>query len=127
MSTIIEVHGLCESCGDVKAPNVDMMPDFMRPIPNAMPLTHLEGSLRQTMVNASAPHPHYVNIDVLGAGFWPPLEKPSASSAGKGLTMSISPQGQCHRNSEADAYGPLGSLRDNPDRQPTGSLLGHYF
>jgi ABC-2 type transport system permease protein len=45
---------------------VDIMPDFMRPIMNAMPLTYLGDSLRQIMVDASALHPHYVNLAVLG-------------------------------------------------------------
>ena len=48
---------------------VDMMPDFMRPILNAMPLTYLGDSLRQIMVGASALHPHYVNLAVLGGWF----------------------------------------------------------
>jgi hypothetical protein len=41
MSTVIEVHGLCKSYGDVTAVNADMMPDFMRPILKGMPLTYL--------------------------------------------------------------------------------------
>jgi ABC-2 type transport system permease protein len=48
---------------------VDMMPDFMRPILNAMPLTYLGDSLRQIMVGASSLHPHYVNLAVLGGWF----------------------------------------------------------
>jgi ABC-2 type transport system permease protein len=48
---------------------IDMMPDFMRPILNAMPLTYLGDSLRQIMVDASALHPHYVNLAVLGGWF----------------------------------------------------------
>jgi len=48
---------------------VDMMPEFMRPILNAMPLTYLGDSLRQIMVGASALHPHYVNLAVLGGWF----------------------------------------------------------
>ncbi len=48
---------------------VDMMPDFMRPIMTIMPLTYLGDSLRQIMVGASAMHPHYVNLAVLGGWF----------------------------------------------------------
>jgi ABC-2 type transport system permease protein len=46
-----------------------MMPEFMRPILNAMPLTYLGDSLRQIMVGALAPHSHYVNLAVLGGWF----------------------------------------------------------
>jgi ABC-2 type transport system permease protein len=48
---------------------VDMMPEFMRPVLNAMPLTYLGDSLRQIMVGASALHPHYINLAVLGGWF----------------------------------------------------------
>jgi len=44
----------------------EMMPDFMIPIMNAMPLTYLGDSLRQIMVGSSALHPHYINAAVLG-------------------------------------------------------------
>jgi len=48
---------------------VDMMPEFMRPILNAMPLTYLGDSLRQIMVGATPLHPHYINLAVLGGWF----------------------------------------------------------
>lgn len=44
----------------------EMMPDFMIPIMNAMPLTYLGDSLRQIMVGSSALHPQYINAAVLG-------------------------------------------------------------
>ena len=44
----------------------EMMPDFMMPIMNAMPLTYLGDSLRQIMVGSSALHPQYINAAVLG-------------------------------------------------------------
>lgn len=45
---------------------VDMMPDFMRPIVAAMPLTYLGDALRQTMVGATPQQPLIVNVAVLG-------------------------------------------------------------
>lgn len=48
---------------------VEIMPDFMRPIMDAMPLTYLGDSLRQIMVESSALHPHWVNVSVLGGWF----------------------------------------------------------
>jgi ABC-2 type transport system permease protein len=48
---------------------VEMMPGFMRPIMEAMPLTYLGDSLRQIMVKSSALHPYWVNIGVLGGWF----------------------------------------------------------
>lgn len=45
---------------------VEFMPDFMRPIMAAMPLTYLGDSLRQIMVESSALHSHLTNIAVLG-------------------------------------------------------------
>jgi ABC-2 type transport system permease protein len=47
----------------------DIMPGFMRPIMDAIPLTYLADSLRQIMVNSSALHPHIVNLAVLGGWF----------------------------------------------------------
>jgi ABC-2 type transport system permease protein len=48
---------------------VEMMPDFMVPIMNAMPLTYLGDSLRQIMVGAPALHLQYINVAVLGGWF----------------------------------------------------------
>ncbi|MBN2098718.1 MAG: ABC transporter permease [Dehalococcoidia bacterium] len=48
---------------------VDMMPEFMRPVLNAMPLTYLGDSLRQIMVGATPLHPHYLNLAELGGWF----------------------------------------------------------
>lgn len=48
---------------------VEFMPDFMRPILTAMPLTYLGDSLRQIMVESSALHSHLINIAVLGSWF----------------------------------------------------------
>ena len=48
---------------------VEFMPDFMRPMLNAMPLTYLGDSLRQIMVQSSALHPHLINMGVLGGWF----------------------------------------------------------
>lgn len=45
---------------------VEWMPDFMRPIVTAMPLTYLGDSLRQIMVESSALHSHLINAAVLG-------------------------------------------------------------
>lgn len=44
----------------------EMMPDFMIPIMNAMPLTYLVDSLRQIMVDSSALHAQFINVGVLG-------------------------------------------------------------
>jgi ABC-2 type transport system permease protein len=49
--------------------SVEMMPGFMRPIMNAMPLTYLGDSLRQIMVHSSALHPYLINMGVLGGWF----------------------------------------------------------
>ncbi|MEW6034598.1 MAG: ABC transporter permease [Chloroflexota bacterium] len=46
---------------------VDFMPDFMRPIVAAMPLTYLGDAFRQTMVNATPLHPLTVDVAVLTA------------------------------------------------------------
>jgi ABC-2 type transport system permease protein len=48
---------------------VEMMPDFMRPIMDAMPLTYLGDSLRQAMVESAAIHSHYINAAVLVGWF----------------------------------------------------------
>ena len=48
---------------------VEFMPDFMRPIMNAMPLTYLGDSLRQIMAESSALHAHPINLAVLGGWF----------------------------------------------------------
>ena len=48
---------------------VEFMPDFMRPIMAAMPLTYLGDSLRQIMVSSSALHAHLTNVAVLGGWF----------------------------------------------------------
>lgn len=48
---------------------VEIIPDFMRPIMDVMPLTYLADSLRQIMVNSSAQHSHLINIAVLGGWF----------------------------------------------------------
>ena len=45
---------------------VEMMPDFLRPVVQAIPLTYLADSLRQVTVDASALHSHVVNLSVLG-------------------------------------------------------------
>jgi len=45
---------------------VEGMPDFLRPVVQAIPLTYLGDSLRQIMVGASAFHSHLVNVAVLG-------------------------------------------------------------
>lgn len=44
---------------------VEIMPGFMRPIMDAMPLTYLGDSIRQIMVESSALHSNLVNIGVL--------------------------------------------------------------
>ena len=48
---------------------LEMMPGFMRPIMDAMPLTYLGDSLRQIMVESSALHSHVINLAVLGGWF----------------------------------------------------------
>ena len=48
---------------------LEMMPSFMRPIMDAMPLTYLGDSLRQIVVESSAMHSHLINIGVLGGWF----------------------------------------------------------
>ena len=52
---------------------VDIMPEFMRPVLNAMPLTYLGDSLCQIMVGAAPLHLHYLNMAVLGGWFLPCL------------------------------------------------------
>lgn len=47
----------------------EMMPSFMRPVMDAMPLTYLGDSLRQIMVDSSALHSHLINVGVLGGWF----------------------------------------------------------
>ena len=48
---------------------VDMMPEFMRPVLNAMPFIYLGDSQRQIMVGTAPLHPHYLNMAVLGGWF----------------------------------------------------------
>ena len=48
---------------------LEMMPGFMRPIMDAIPLTYLADSLRQIMVESAPLHSHLVNLGVLGAWF----------------------------------------------------------
>jgi ABC-2 type transport system permease protein len=48
---------------------LEMMPGFMHPIMDAMPLTYLADSLRQIMVQSSAMHSHLINLGVLGGWF----------------------------------------------------------
>ena len=48
---------------------LEMMPGFMRPIMDAMPLTYLGDSFRQIMVDSSAMHSHLINAGVLGGWF----------------------------------------------------------
>jgi ABC-2 type transport system permease protein len=48
---------------------VEMMPGFMRPVMDAIPLTYLGDSLRQVMVESSALHSHMINLAVLGGWF----------------------------------------------------------
>ncbi len=48
---------------------LEMIPGFMRPIMDAMPLTYLGDSLRQIMVESSALHSHIINLAVLGGWF----------------------------------------------------------
>ena len=45
----------------------DMMPDFMRPIVEAIPLSYLGDGFRQIMVDASPLHPMPLNVAVLAA------------------------------------------------------------
>jgi ABC-2 type transport system permease protein len=47
---------------------VDIMPAFMKPVVNAMPLTYLGDALRQIMVGATPFHPLY--LDALVLGIW---------------------------------------------------------
>lgn len=44
---------------------IDFMPDFMRPIVNALPLTYLGDTFRQVMVEATPLYPMIVNLAVL--------------------------------------------------------------
>jgi ABC-2 type transport system permease protein len=44
---------------------IDFMPDFMRPIVSAMPLTYLGDALRQIMVAATPEHPLIIDVAVL--------------------------------------------------------------
>ena len=46
---------------------IEFMPDFMRPIVEALPLTFLADSLRQVMVDATPYHPLGLDIAILGA------------------------------------------------------------
>jgi ABC-2 type transport system permease protein len=48
---------------------VEMMPDFMRPVVEAFPLTYLGDALRQIMVDAPPLHSLTTNIVVLGGWF----------------------------------------------------------
>ena len=48
---------------------LEMMPGFMRPIMDAMPLTYLGDSIRQIMVDSSPMHSHFINAAVLGGWF----------------------------------------------------------
>ena len=48
---------------------LEMMPGFMRPIMDAMPLTYLGDSIRQIMVDSSPMHSHLINAAVLGGWF----------------------------------------------------------
>jgi ABC-2 type transport system permease protein len=49
--------------------SVEMMPGFMRPVMDAMPLTYLGDSIRQIMVQSTALHSHLVNMGVLAGWF----------------------------------------------------------
>jgi ABC-2 type transport system permease protein len=44
---------------------VDMMPSFMKPVVEAMPLTYLGDALRQIMTSSSSMHPMWINLAVL--------------------------------------------------------------
>ena len=46
---------------------VDIMPDFMRPVMDAIPLSYLGDAFRQIMVDATPVHSMAVNIGVLAA------------------------------------------------------------
>jgi ABC-2 type transport system permease protein len=46
---------------------IDMMPDFIRPIIEILPLTYLADSFRQVMVEAAPFHPMMFNVIVMGA------------------------------------------------------------
>lgn len=46
---------------------IEFMPEFMRPIVDALPLTYLGDALRQVMVGASPLHPLGMDVIVLGA------------------------------------------------------------
>ncbi|MBG7617810.1 MAG: ABC transporter permease, partial [Chloroflexi bacterium] len=46
---------------------IDMMPDFIRPIIEVLPLTYLADSFRQVMVEASPFHPMMFNVIVMSA------------------------------------------------------------
>ena len=48
---------------------LEMMPGFMRPIMDVIPLTYLADSLRQIMVESQPLHSHIVNLGVLGGWF----------------------------------------------------------
>lgn len=45
---------------------LEMLPDFMRPVAAAMPLTYLTDALKQTMLAAPALHPLSLDLAVLG-------------------------------------------------------------
>ncbi|HEX79447.1 MAG TPA: ABC transporter permease [Dehalococcoidia bacterium] len=45
---------------------VDLMPDFMRPVMDALPLTYLGDAFRQVMVEATPLYPLWIDIAVLG-------------------------------------------------------------
>lgn len=45
---------------------LEMLPDFLRPVAAAMPLTYLTDALKQTMLGAPALHPLWVDLAVLG-------------------------------------------------------------
>ncbi len=46
---------------------LEMLPDFMKPVVNAMPLTYLGDALRQTMVQVTPAHAMALNLVVMGA------------------------------------------------------------
>lgn len=45
---------------------IELLPDFLRPVANALPLTYLGDALRQTMLGAPALFPLWVDFAVLG-------------------------------------------------------------
>jgi len=45
---------------------LDALPQFLRPVANAMPLTYLGDALKQTMLGAPALLPLWVDFAVLG-------------------------------------------------------------